>query len=181
MLVTKPDTLVTAPDSLVTFQFEAIDPDGDPVIFSVVGQGASIDSMSGLFSYVNNQLGSHDLKILVSDGTNTVIDSFIVRVDNTVGVDDDPYGLPTEYSLSQNYPNPFNPSTVINFSLPQTGHVSLKVYNVLGQEVATLIDGELFLGNHSVRFDASNLSSGLYLYKIEAGSFSSIKKMVLVK
>ncbi len=88
---------------------------------------------------------------------------------------------PLSFKLDQNYPNPFNPSTKISFSVPKTGNVSLKVYNVLGQEVSTLINGVVEAGNHSVDFNAAQFNSGIYFYKIEAGNFSQIKKMTLIK
>jgi hypothetical protein len=90
-------------------------------------------------------------------------------------------GVAGEYKLSQNYPNPFNPSTKIDFSIPSAGLAQLKVFNVLGQEVATLVNENMTVGNHSVTFDASRLASGVYLYKLVAGSFVSTKKMVLLK
>lgn len=180
VIVNKPDTLVTHPDSLVTFQVEAIDPDGDSLRFSVAGQGASIDSITGLFKYIGSQLGSYDIKIMVTDGQDLAVDSFIVRVDQPTGVEDE-FNIPTEYALAQNYPNPFNPSTTINFSLPSSSQVLLRVYNVLGQEVATLVNEELSVGNHSVSFDATGLATGLYIYTIKAGKFSAVKKMLLVK
>jgi hypothetical protein len=89
--------------------------------------------------------------------------------------------LPESFSLSQNYPNPFNPSTTISFSLPAASDVSLKVFNVLGQEVKTLIDGPMNAGKHSVQFDAANLASGIYFYRINAGSFMDTRKMLLTK
>ncbi|MBC8276861.1 MAG: T9SS type A sorting domain-containing protein [FCB group bacterium] len=88
---------------------------------------------------------------------------------------------PFNYSLNQNYPNPFNPTTSINFSLANAGDVSLKVFNIMGQEVATVLNGNLNSGPHSITFDASSLSSGLYYYQIEAGDFQAAKQMVLVK
>ncbi len=88
---------------------------------------------------------------------------------------------PTSYALSQNYPNPFNPSTTISFTLPQASDVKLAVYNVLGQEVAVLLNGAVNAGTHNVRFDASNLASGMYVYLIEAGDFRVAKKMTLLK
>jgi hypothetical protein len=88
---------------------------------------------------------------------------------------------PQTFALSQNYPNPFNPSTKIDFTIPSNSLVQLKVYNLLGQEVATLVNGTLTSGTHTVTFDASKLSSGIYMYKITAGSFVSTRKMVLLK
>jgi hypothetical protein len=90
-------------------------------------------------------------------------------------------GVVKAFALEQNYPNPFNPSTTIEFSIPLSAQVQLKVYNILGQEVATLVNENLKVGRHSVTFDASRLASGLYLYKINAGSFVSTKKMLLLK
>jgi hypothetical protein len=90
-------------------------------------------------------------------------------------------GTPQTYALSQNYPNPFNPSTKIDFTIPASSQVELKVFNVLGQEVASLVNGTLTAGSHTVTFDASRLASGVYLYKISAGSFVSTRKMVLLK
>jgi len=76
--------------------------------------------------------------------------------------------LPTEYSLEQNYPNPFNPSTTIIYSIPHQGYVTIEVFDVIGSEVSTLIEGELPPGNYKVEFDASNLTSGIYFYRIQA-------------
>ncbi|MBK7630757.1 MAG: T9SS type A sorting domain-containing protein [Ignavibacteriales bacterium] len=85
------------------------------------------------------------------------------------------------YELGQNYPNPFNPSTTIRFSVPEAGLVTLKVYNLLGEEVATLLNNEQAAGVYEANFDASRLSSGIYFYTLEAKNFTSTKKMVLLK
>ncbi len=85
------------------------------------------------------------------------------------------------YELFQNYPNPFNPTTTIKFNLPQAGMVSLKVYNVLGQEVATLLNKPLKAGVHQVSFNASNLSSGIYFYRLESKNYNAAKRMILLK
>jgi len=88
------------------------------------------------------------------------------------------------YSLSQNYPNPFNPSTIIKYTLAKPGFVQIKVYNVLGKEIAILVKGIKSVGEYQVEFDVNfykNLSSGIYYYKIEAGEYTDIKKMMLVK
>lgn len=97
-----------------------------------------------------------------------------------VGVEDDEVA-PTTFAMEQNYPNPFNPSTTINFSLPERTDVSLKVYDMLGREVAELINGVTEAGSHEVQFNASDLASGMYVYTIKAGDFTSSKKMLLLK
>ncbi|MFC2092938.1 Omp28-related outer membrane protein [Bacteroidota bacterium] len=87
----------------------------------------------------------------------------------------------TDYTLSQNYPNPFNPTTNIHFSVPKNGNVSLKFYDVLGNEVATYYDGFLNAGTYNAEFDGSTLSSGVYFYKLTADDFTATKKMILTK
>ncbi|MFA5834340.1 MAG: T9SS type A sorting domain-containing protein [Bacteroidota bacterium] len=88
---------------------------------------------------------------------------------------------PAVYSLDQNYPNPFNPSTTINYVLPMSGNVTLKVYNLIGQEVATLVNDYQQAGGYNVKFDASKLSSGVYFYSLNAGNYTQVKKMMLLK
>ena len=89
--------------------------------------------------------------------------------------------IPNEFVLFQNFPNPFNPTTTIKFSIPQKGLVKLVVYDMLGKEVATLVNDEQTAGNYEVTFDASKLTTGVYFYKITSGDFSDVKKMILVK
>jgi hypothetical protein len=89
--------------------------------------------------------------------------------------------IPTAFSLAQNFPNPFNPTTTIKFSIPEARIVSLKIYNILGEEVKTLVDEYKEIGNHTVRFEANNLASGIYFYSLQAGSFVETKKMILIK
>jgi len=93
----------------------------------------------------------------------------------------DPRELPTTYSLSQNYPNPFNPVTKINFAIPKQSFVTIKVFDILGREVKTLINENKSAGNYIVEFNASTLASGVYYYRIEAGDFRDVKKMILIK
>jgi hypothetical protein len=88
---------------------------------------------------------------------------------------------PTTFALFQNYPNPFNPATTIRFTLPLREHVTLKVFDVLGQEVATLVNEELNAGEHTVVFDAKNLPSGVYFYRLTTPTFSQTKPMVVLK
>ncbi len=89
--------------------------------------------------------------------------------------------VPSEFSLSQNYPNPFNPVTKINFALPKQGFVTLKIYDVTGREIKTLVNEVKQAGYYTVDFNGSHLSSGVYFYKIQSGDFSSVKRMVLIK
>jgi predicted CXXCH cytochrome family protein len=90
-------------------------------------------------------------------------------------------GMPLRYSLDQNYPNPFNPSTEIQFSIKQAGKVVLKVYDITGREVITLVDKEMAPGSYSAHFNASNLATGVYIYRIMSHEFVAVKKMVLIK
>jgi len=89
--------------------------------------------------------------------------------------------IPDNFSLKQNYPNPFNPSTVISYSIPKSGLVTLKVYDVIGKEVASLINEVKTSGSYEYQFNGSGLSSGVYFYRLESGNFSDIKKMFLLK
>ncbi len=89
--------------------------------------------------------------------------------------------IPDRYALNQNFPNPFNPSTVIRFQIPKEAHVLLTVYNILGQRVTTLVNKNLKSGIHNVTFDASNLASGIYFYRLEANDYSQVMKMMLLK
>ena len=93
----------------------------------------------------------------------------------------DPGTQPSKYVLNQNYPNPFNPSTKISFVLAKSGFTTLTVYNLLGQKVATLLAGDMSAGNHEIYFNASNLSTGIYFYRLDSGSYSAVHKMMLIK
>ena len=105
----------------------------------------------------------------------------LISESSIVGVEEENGIIPNSISLYQNYPNPFNPSTTIKWQQPEAGIVTLKIYDVLGREVATLINEELTAGNHETVFDASQLSSGIYFYQLKAGSFVQTKKMILIK
>ena len=117
------------------------------------------------------------LKQVDLDGTVHYSDGILVDV--LTDVEESP--LPTTYSLDQNYPNPFNPSTTIEFALPNGGYVSLKVFNVLGKEVATLVSRELPTGRYGAHLDAADLPSGTYFYRLQAGDFVDTKKLLLLK
>jgi hypothetical protein len=108
---------------------------------------------------------SDTLHFLVTPVTSVVVDQLI----------------PVEFRLDQNYPNPFNPSTTIRYGLPNRSQVTLTVFNTLGQQVATLVNGEQEAGYHEVRFDAGGLSSGVYFYRLQAGNFVETRKLLLVR
>ncbi len=89
--------------------------------------------------------------------------------------------VPAKFVLNQNYPNPFNPSTTIRYELPKAANVRLEIFNMLGQQVATLVDGERAAGVYTAEFNALNLSSGTYFYKLQAGGFTDVKRLMLLK
>jgi hypothetical protein len=138
----------------------------------VPGYGTTTESKSYNFSISNlsNQKTFYRLRQVDFDGTFEYSSSIEVEG-----------AAPTEFSLKQNYPNPFNPTTTIGFTLPSESIVKISIYNLIGQKVAEVVNSKFSSGNHSVDFNASNLASGIYLYKIEAGSFTSVKKMQLMK
>ena len=106
-----------------------------------------------------------------------IYDSF----DGIMGVSKKNEQIPDKFILCQNYPNPFNPTTTINYSIPRNGEVSLKVYNLLGKEVETLYSGFLQAGNYVATFSGSNLTSGVYFYRLQAGNLMETKRLVLLK
>jgi hypothetical protein len=116
-----------------------------------------------------------------SDSTNFTTASIVAADFSSTSIGQETQTNLDKYNLSQNYPNPFNPTTTINYSLPNSSFVKLVVYNSIGQEIATLVNETIAAGNHNVEFDASNLPSGIYFYKLQAGSFVETKKMILLK
>jgi trimeric autotransporter adhesin len=119
--------------------------------------------------------------ILSSDATNMPSDTIVVigTCEKLTSVPEQV--VPRAFSLSQNYPNPFNPSTIINYQLPKGNHVTLRLYDAIGREVARLVDGYKEAGSYDIQFNASKLSSGVYFYRIQAGNYVDMKKMMLMK
>ncbi|KAB2845854.1 MAG: T9SS type A sorting domain-containing protein, partial [Ignavibacterium sp.] len=139
----------------------------------------SIKNFNGSFDPSGNL---DNIRGAVTVANATSGEGFIVwSVDNViVGVDNEGIML-SDFSLFQNYPNPFNPSTTILYEIPEIQHITIRVFDLLGKEVATLVDEEKHAGKYSVDFDGRNLSTGMYIYKIQAGSFTQTKKMILLK
>jgi hypothetical protein len=182
---TMPDTTIRA-TLLFRFEYSVTDPDIDPISFLIVsGQqpGMTINDL-GIFSWtpLESQVGTYNLVVGATDFTDTAKATSKITVVPFVSVEDDT-GVPKVYALHQNYPNPFNPSTVISYQLSAASHVTLKVYDVLGREIATLVEEVMEAGVYNSVFQIphSALSSGVYYYRLQAGEFVSIKKMILIK
>jgi hypothetical protein len=107
-----------------------------------------------------------------------MVSTYLTNQPQAVGNSD---GAPKEFALHQNFPNPFNPSTLIKYQLPFATHVTLKLFDMLGREVTTLVDETKPAGEYATRLDARSLSSGVYFYRMSAGSFTDSKKLVLLK
>jgi hypothetical protein len=143
---------------------------------------SGVDTLNGGASYLDNEAGFAQNHVLLLTGTRQF--QYNKFGDQVTGIRENPNApskIPSTYELSQNYPNPFNPTTQIEYSIPKSGFVTLKVYNVLGQQVATLFAGDQKAGNYVATFDGSRLASGIYFYRLDAGSFSRTMKMVLMK
>ena len=139
----------------------------------VNGSGNSVSTKE--YSFIDSPVKSgtyqYRLKQLDLDGNFEYSQSVEVNFSNT----------PVGFQLNQNFPNPFNPSTTIKFTTPEAGNVSLKVYNLLGQQVRNLVSGFMEAGTHSINFNAVGLQSGLYFYRLESAGLNQVKKMTLLK
>ncbi len=124
---------------------------------------------------------SVSLTVAGPNGADTLVrENYIIVTDPTL-ISNPSNRIPAQFKLYNNYPNPFNPITNIEFSIPKPEFVSLKVYNILGEEVAMLISEQLGAGDYKHDWDATGLASGIYLYKIQAGDFTETKKMILMR
>ncbi|MFO7525824.1 MAG: T9SS type A sorting domain-containing protein [Ignavibacteriaceae bacterium] len=157
---------------------------GFPFFSSPLEPGETREVAIHVFPFVNP--GTANLQIQVgtfSDPNNRFTLDFVATVQPTSVTQTG--NQPNNYFLAQNYPNPFNPSTKINFGLKEAGYVSVKVYNILGNEIATLVNGYYSAGNYTADFNASamgrGLSSGVYFYRINVNGYSEIRKMILEK
>ncbi len=148
----------------------------------IPGGGTSLQQHNYRWTDTKITNGNYNYRLRLVDlsGTYTYSNAITVTVSGVLGVGDTK-SLPAQFALRQNYPNPFNPSTVINYELPKAAYVHLTVYDMLGREVATLINGIQDAGYKSVQFSAENLPSGIYAYRLTAGTYIEVKKMLLLK
>ena len=162
--------------------------------FFVISQTPTVDSDYHTFALVSEQWVGVDIPLATfpnvdltdvfqfkAEGNGTIYWDNFYFYSNPAGIDNRSETLPMGFALEQNFPNPFNPSTTIRFSMKHADHVVLKMFNIAGQEVVTLLDGQSNSGNHAVQFNANDFGSGTYFYSLTVGKQSSVKKMVLIK
>jgi hypothetical protein len=147
----------------------------------IAGNGTTLEGKN--YSWTDRTAGPdvyyYRLRQVDLDGGATYSYEIVVDAASVLGADNGT--APARYSLGQNYPNPFNPTTTISYSLAAASDVSMRLYNSLGEEVATILQGYMSAGPHSVAVDAFNLPSGVYHYRLTAGAFSETRKMLLVR
>ena len=146
-------------------------------------QGHGTTSVAQNYSYTDSTAKPgkwvYRLKQVDLDGTVNLSEPVTVDIPGIAGVDDEL--MPASFTLEQNYPNPFNPTTTIRYGLPHKSNVTLKVYNSLGQQVAVVLSGEQGIGSYEVKFDGAGLASGMYFYRLEAGTYVETKKLMLIR
>jgi hypothetical protein len=157
-------------------------------IFAGTFYGVFLSTNNGtIWTAVNNGLPNYSqIYALAVNGTNLFAGTYGAGVwkrplSEFTGVSNQVNNLPQEFTLSQNYPNPWNPTTTINYSIAREGNVKLSVYNAIGSKVATIVNEYKPAGNYSIQFNGSNLASGIYLYRLESGNYSAVKKFILMK
>ena len=162
-------------------------PIGGGVFISGANTSSYQEFVANIYYY--NQTDMPDTAIvsmaLANSGGQTHVGSFFIVDDlsfgKATGVHENSSVVPSTYALSQNFPNPFNPVTTIEFSLPRSGRTTLTILNVLGEEVARLVDNEVQAGNHIVQWNASAVPSGMYFYQLRSGNFLQTMKLLLLK
>ncbi len=149
------------------------------------GAGALLKTTNGGSSWANEATPKGNLRSLfftgISNGYTVGDGGIILKFSGTTGVPNKETSIPVFFSLSQNYPNPFNPSTTIGYSLGENSHVRISVFDVIGKEITTLVDEEKSAENYAVKFDAKDLSSGIYFYRLQTDEFTQTKKLILLQ
>ncbi|MBL7074737.1 T9SS type A sorting domain-containing protein [candidate division KSB1 bacterium] len=165
-----------------------IETDVDSGEIKVAGAGSLPDGQEGIFTTlhftVNENFNENETTVTLQRlrwNEESVIEDVATATLGLLGISDNFSNIPSEYSLSQNYPNPFNPITTFKYALPKSSEVTLRIHNLLGQEVATLVDQTQEAGYHQVQWDATSIASGIYFYRLQAGEFSQTRKLILLK
>jgi hypothetical protein len=185
VITSQPDTNAYV-NTLYQYQVIAEDNNADTLTYRLITAPfwLSIDSTNGLIEGGPGvySVGDTVVTARVDDGRGrSDTQTYTLHVHPTVGIDSESNEVPQEYALHQNYPNPFNPKTTLRYSVPQASNVVIKVFDILGDEIETLVNEEKPIGNYEVEFFANNLPSGIYFYKMQSGSFVRTKKMVLLR
>jgi Secretion system C-terminal sorting domain/Carboxypeptidase regulatory-like domain len=165
----------------------AVNSSGDTVSTSISDHSGNyrIPALpNGGYIIIANKIGyekvTYPQKVEVNLSSSPIVNGINISI-TTTSIDDNHGSLPKAFVLSQNYPNPFNPTTTIKYEIPKAIFVSIKIYDLLGREVATLVNNERLAGKYEVKFDGSKLSSGIYFYRMQAGGFIDSKKLILLK
>lgn len=181
-VIFNPGTIEVASGDTVAFKVMAIDTNLEipHITVSDLPEGAQFDEETGEFKWIVGEAAPATVTAhaVSSKGEFTIQINFIAGLSNSIEEAGD---LPMVVELRQNYPNPFNPTTMISYQLSGNGHVQLKVYDIIGREVATLVNERKTAGNYQVQFDASSLSSGMYVYRLLTGNNAYTRKMMLIK
>lgn len=148
--------------------------------FQLIAEEIPADEPYSGFSVPDFPGDSLIIRVAQSEDTTVFADSDPIRILGTVS-NEEKEQIPAHFTLSQNYPNPFNPVTIIQYQLPKSAQVNLEIFDMTGRKVKTLVNAVQPAGNHQVQFEAHGLSSGVYIYKLNAGAFTSVKKMLLLK
>ena len=171
-------------DSLI-FNISAFDIDNDTLTYGWMLDGIEDINTIGtnyLLRTEKKQTGYHELTVYVSDNDTTVSVNWEIIIKAATGVGKDNLSaVPSEFQLYQNYPNPFNPITIIKFSIPKPAYITVKVFNILGEEIVTLVSEKMYPGTYTTEWNASQYPSGVYFYRIQAGEFMETRKLLLLK
>jgi membrane-bound inhibitor of C-type lysozyme len=179
--------IATAPNTTIDLStvFYAID--GDTISYSIQNQTnpslvtASIEGQTLTLDYNDALTGSDTITVLATIDGSSITDEFVVTVNPATAISTNSNAIPVYYSLSQNYPNPFNPETTIGYAIPANAQVVISIYDVNGRLITDILNAQKSAGYHTVKWNASNMSSGIYFYQIKADNFRQIKKCILIK
>jgi hypothetical protein len=177
------DTTVVV-NSVVTFFVEAEDTTQLPLSYGWMLNSFDVDEPGSIYQYTAEQFPQvprvDTITVAITNGYFYSTKTWLVNVEQATGINEENNRI-LSFHLEQNYPNPFNPSTKISYSIPEDGEVTLKVYNVTGNEIVTLVNKPQSAGSYQVSFDGSEFSSGIYFYSLEADGVRLVRKMVLIK